>query len=209
MVDQQQQPYQSYPIVDQATGQPYNQVTGSSLIESQESRLIEWILNPENILRQLENTLRGVRTETQIDKVTGRPTEAIIVDVNPMMSEEGIRSVMRTMRGYVQNPVFSTSNIAEENIIVMTLQFLETFLKQTVLNSERWKLSYEDFEMLNNLIDDIIYATLLRSKNGHLIEYITQSYSERYIGGNMGGGGGMAGMPRKRGWFGKMFGAYA
>ena len=197
--------YQGYPVYDPQTGQPYNQTNTTSLIESQESRLIEWILNPDNILRQLENTLRGVRTEREWDSEKADFIEKIITDRNPMMNEEGIKSVMRTVRGYVQNPVFSTTNMEENNIIEMTLVFGETFTKETALCITMWGLSYEDYEMLNNLIDDIIYATLLRSKNGHLIEYITQSYSEKYIGTSGGG----ANMPKKRGLFGKLFGAYA
>lgn len=199
------QNYPQYPMVDPQTGQPYSQTNSTSLIESQESRLIEWILNPDNIIRQLENTLRGVRTEREWDEVRQDFIEKVIVDRNPMMNEDGIKSVMRTVRSYVQNPVFSTTTFEENNIIEMTLVFGETFVVQTALCISMWGLSYEDFEMLNNLIDDIIYATLLRSKKGHLIDYITQSYSEKYIGGSGMGGG----MPKKRGLFGKFFGAYA
>ena len=189
-------------MIDPQTGQPYSQTNSTSLIESQESRLIEWILNPDNILRQLENTLRGARTEREWDSETQELKETIIVDKKPMMNEEGIKSVMRTVRGYVQNPVFSTTTLEENNIIEMTLVFGETFVIQTALCISQWGLSYEDFEMLNNLIDDIIYATLLRSKKGHLIDYITQSYSEKYIGSNSVG----PNAPRKRGWGAKFFG---
>ena len=201
----EQMGYSQYPMVDPQTGQPYSQTNSTSLIESQESRLIEWILNPDNILRALENTLRGIRTEREWNAETQELKETIITDRKPMMNEEGIKSVMRTVRGYVQNPVFSTTTFEEDNIIEMTLVFGETFVVQTSLCIIQWGLSNEDYEMLNNLVDDIIYATLLRSKKGHLIDYITQSYSEKYIGSS-----GMASnMPRKRGLFGKIFGAYA
>lgn len=104
-----QQNYPNYPIIDPQTGQPYNQTNSTSLIESQESKLIEWILNPDNILRALENTLRGVRIEKEWDAVIQQHIEKVVIDRNPMMNEEGIKSVMRTVRGYVQNPVFSTT----------------------------------------------------------------------------------------------------
>ena len=203
MVEQYNPPVQNYPTYDPQTGQPYSQMNTTSLIESQDSKLIEWILNPENILRQLDNTLRGIRIEKKWNEDLNEFTEEIIIDRNPMMNEQGIKSVMRIVRGYVQNPVFSTTTMEETNIIEITLVFGETFVKQTSLCIDIWELSYEDYEMLNNLVDDIIYATLLRSKNGHLIEYITQSYSEKYIGSNMGGQGGM---PRRKGVLGKWFG---
>ena len=200
--DQYQQ--QPYPILDPTTGMPYSQTNTSSLIESQDSKLIEWILNPDNIIRQLENTLRGVRTESKINPETG-DLEEMTIKETPMMNDLGIKSVIRTVRAYLTNPAFSTTDLAEENIREMTLVFGEELMTSIVLMYEIWDLRYEDIGMLKNIVTDTVYATLMRSRDGHLIKYVTQSYSEKYISSNAMGGN----MPRKRGIFGKLFGAYA
>ncbi len=198
----EQQP--AYPTYDPQTGLPYSQSAGTSLIESQESKLIEWIMNPDNIIRKLENTLRGIRVERVWDDDINDFKEEVFQESDPMLNDVGIRSVIRIVRAYLTNPAFSTTDFAEENINEMSLVFGEEFMEQILLSYTEWELRYENIGMLKNLIFDIIYATLLRSKGGHLIDYITQSYSEKYISSSGG-----AAQPRKKGMFGKLFGAYA
>ena len=201
----QQDPYGNYPVYDPQTGQPYNQTNTTSLIETQESRLLQWILNPDNIINQIENNLRGVNKERIWDNEVKDYVEKTLKDQFPMMNETGIKSVMRTIKQYLPNPAFSTTNYEEETITETTLVFGEEFTNQIALCYDMWDLSYEDAGMLQSTVFDIIHALLLRSKNGHLMEYLTQSYSEKYIGSS----GPSANMPRKRGLFGKLFGAYA
>jgi hypothetical protein len=201
-MDNQMMP--NYPVYDPQTGLPFSQTQGTSLIESQESKLIEWIMNPDNVIRQLENTLRGIRVERRWDNELNDFKEEVVQESEPMLNDVGIRGVIRIVRGYLTNPAFSTTDFEEDNIIEMSLVFGEEFMEQILLCYEEWELRYENIGMLKNLIFDIIYATLLRSKNGHLIDYITQSYSEKYISGS-----GLGGAPRKKGVFGKLFGAYA
>ncbi|KKN60192.1 hypothetical protein LCGC14_0534830 [marine sediment metagenome] len=193
-----------YPTYDPQTGQPYSQTTGTSLIESQESKLIEWILNPDSIIRQLENTLKGTITESVWDEKLDDYKDRVVQENKPMMNNVGIKEVMRLIRIYVSNPVFSTTNYEEQTVSETTLVFAEEFIVLTLLCSNQWDLSFENRGMLINIMGDIVHAALLRSKGGHLIDYITQSYSEKYISSS-----GMGNQPRKRGMFGKIFGAYA
>ncbi len=193
----------AYPVFDPQTGLPFSQSTGTSLIESQDSKLIEWIMNPDNIIRQLENTLRGIRVDRKWDEALQDFKEVVVQESDPMLNDIGIRSVIRVIRAYLTNPAFSTTDFNEENIVEMALVFGEKFTEQILLSHTEWELKYENMGMLKNIVFDIVYATLLRSKKGHLLDYITQSYSEKYVTASGGGS-----QPRKKGMFGKLFGAY-
>ena len=197
-------PQGNYPTYDPQTGQPFSQTTGTSLIESQDSKLIEWILNPDSIIRQLENTLKGTITESIWDEKLDDYKDKVIQENKPMMNNVGIKEVIRLVRIYVSNPVFSTTNYEEQTVRETTLVFTEEFILLALESLNTWELSTTNFGMLCNVMGDIVHAALLRSKGGHLIDYITQSYSEKYISSS-----GMGNQPRKRGMFGKIFGAYA
>lgn len=200
-----QDQYPNYPMYDPQTGQPFNQTNTTSLIETQEGRLLQWILNPDNIINQIENNLRGVNKERIWDNEVKDYIERTLKDQFPMMNETGIKSVMRTIKGYLPNPAFSTTNYEEETVDETSLVFGEEFTKQIVLCHDQWGLAYEDAGMLQSTVFDIIHALLLRSKNGHLMEKLTQTYSEKYIGSS----GMSANAPRKRGAIAKLFGMYA
>lgn len=116
--------------------------------------LIQWQLDPKEILEQVEHDFRGEYQDSD-----GKWKRK--VDSKAIMNELGINSVMSILKSRISK-VFNLSNFTESDVNMMALQTSMEIIEAIAENYYYWDLQFSDFDKVRNMVVHNIFATLKR-----------------------------------------------
>lgn len=127
------------------------------------SENIKYILNTDDVLKQIEDFLRGVRydrQEAQYKQCT-----------RPLLNDEGVSEIMRILDIRLSR-VYSLSDLTDKEIYNITMVFAETLLDLLYGNRKKFGLEKINIRVMVHEISDSVYVTLKKAKDKGLQQFL-------------------------------------
>ena len=126
---------------------------------------IRWQLDPTDVLDEIKHYLK------QEVKDDDGNWNLVFDKVKPLMTDEGINSLMGILRSYLnKNTVLS--NLHEETIKIIMKDVNRTMRFFLVANFKGFKISTSNFTQVYHCVENHVYCFLLRAKdNGERLRF--------------------------------------
>ena len=115
--------------------------------------LTQWQLESNEILLEIENFLSS--------RIWSAKEECWLIEGEPILSKEGVRALMFSLRPRIDKTIFLT-NLSDEDVKRMALDFRLWLAEFVFLNEVRYNIKKENFDNILYTLDQIYYAGVLK-----------------------------------------------
>jgi hypothetical protein len=153
---------------------------------AQEATIMEKRWEGDALAWELVKILSGKIPVEKDGKVQLMP----IMNVEPMINDQGINSIITVVRTYV-SPQVVLSNFGENEAGTIIKQACQSLREHLALRQQDFKINKHDLDFIYSQVRTLIVAQVLRARNGHearnsrtqTIEQQQHSFSETKQGG--------------------------
>tara|TARA_R100001530_G_scaffold86736_1_gene60401 strand:- start:420 stop:956 length:537 start_codon:yes stop_codon:yes gene_type:complete len=117
----------------------------------------KWLYSSDDVLLETEKKFRGV--------VWDRKTRSWIQTRKPMMNDDGINFFLSQLGIYTSKLVI-LSNLREDKIKSMTLDYGEEVIPVLGMNAEKFDIEEASLGIIRQILENTFYFTLRRAKDG-------------------------------------------
>lgn len=178
------------------TNQGYDGIDFGLIAQQQQAheQTIRWQIEPAQVLKEIEEQLRG------LEYVEGK---GVIQFRKPLLNKTGIGGLMILLRSHL-NHNNALSVLKREEVLNIAKGCATVVNDQLYINRHHWDVRPEDWMLINNIVEDQIFAFFTRAIEGGERDSIrgVQRFSETAV-------------PSRRSWnpfkkdqAGDMYGAY-
>lgn len=150
---------------------PLNRAT--SFAQPQDTETIKWKVDPEEVIDEIVHYLRG-------DSWNNITNEWIYNQDKDrqLCNDKGLNVFSTHLRG-VLNKNIILSNFSEDDIKILAKENAENIAKLIFMCCEEFGIKKQNFDVILQLIDNNVFSSLLRAKNGFFVHHL--STTQRHI----------------------------
>lgn len=144
------------------------------LRKQENDKTIRWKIDPDDVIQEIAHFLRG---DTFNDN-TGEWDENKSKKNHRLCNDEGIRTFTTYLRAYLNKNII-LSNYDQKMINKVAMENALNVIKLIYTSYDKFDIDKRNFDMILSMIDNNVYATLLRAKEGFFVNHL--STTQRYI----------------------------
>jgi len=138
----------------------------------------KWLFDPDQVLREIEKTLRGV----VYDKETRKYKKVF----DPLLSDNGINMFLYFLRPYTSK-IFSLSNFRSRDIDSIMLEFSIDLTAILGTEQDFFGIDENHLSIVKRIVEDTIFANLRRALGGEGLALIRDTQKTVETVGSGGG----------------------
>ena len=138
----------------------------------------KWLFDPDQVLREIEKTLRGVI----YDSATKKYKRVF----KSLLSDDGINMFLYFLRPYTSK-IFSLSNFRKADIDIMMLEFSIDLTAILGTENDFFGIDENHLSIVKRIVEDTIFANLRRALNGEGLRLIKETQKTVETVGQKGG----------------------
>lgn len=150
----------------------YNGNMSQNLVQSEGS--LRFRFSQDMILARLENQLNGTVVQYEYDEETGKTKENVIRISAPLMTQEGIKTIISIVDCHL-NPISTQSYIAKEDLRYENADCRQVLLDALFYNEEKWNIDISKFGLIIDESMLFIRRGLSHARNGNTMSLLSQS----------------------------------
>lgn len=135
----------------------------ASYVSNQDSNFLQYRLNTDPLIQQVEVALSGKIVNYMVNPQTGEVAEQIKILSQPKVNEEGFTAIVNYVRAHINNQtVQGNMDTDEYNNFIADVR--EDFSMIIMINMYKWEIKNSDYEYIVDTILDVIKLFLSRTK---------------------------------------------
>lgn len=145
-----------------------------AMIKHQESKLIEWMLDPSIIIETIKHKLKGEELRKIFKEDTNEWVDEWTKVRDPQMNSVGFDFISSVLDMRLSR-IHTLSNHTDEDILAMAKKFERDMLKNLRSNYQRFEIRKENLSVISNMLGDAVFSTLSKSVGGFAIRILAQT----------------------------------
>jgi hypothetical protein len=139
-----------------------NNVSKATLVAPQDPSFLQYRLNTDPIIQQVEISLSGKLTQYLTNSQTGEIVETSVEISSPKVNKEGFASIINYLRVHINNQTVQ-GNLDDDRFRDFIASVREDFAMILMINMYKWDIKDSDYQYICDSIADVIKLFLSRT----------------------------------------------